>query len=359
LNKNDMRKEFTLLIILSALLGSTLTGYFLTRPNVNQTDILSRQGAMLGRFTGNLNQGESTTLPIPDGLFQITDDITLSPVTELVGDGLLYYHADNGFVSRVDIGSRQSTLISQTALPGLRNVIWSPNRQRVVTVFSSQHGQVFRYFDYETRVSGDLPLMVVDVVFSPNSQSLAMTKQVGDETDIIITDPDGTNPNTILKTHLPHITLLWPQTHTLAFATKDDAGVASYYLLGDNGDLKKIIDSETGLRYSWSKDGSKFMYSTSESGLNVYDTNSGQYGSQVITATANLCAWYSDNQNIICAVDDQGEIKIQQLRVGDTTPKTIASNLIISPERLFISSDEQFLIILSQSDHSLYAIKLQ
>jgi len=285
--------------------------------------------------------------------------MVISPVAESIGNGVLYYHANNGFVSRADIASRQSTLVSQATLPGLRDVIWSPDRQWVVTVFSAQHGQSYQYFNYQTHAHGTLPSSVIGATFSPDSSSLAMAEQMGDETDILTGQPDGANAQVILKTHLPHVSISWPQAHTLALTTKDDTGVASMYLLGDDGGLTKIIDSETGLHTVWSPDGSKVLYSTTEEGLMSYAPESNQYASQPIATTADQCVWHADNQSVLCAVDVKGETNIESLRVGDTSAQTIASNLIISPEKLFLSSDEKFMVILSGSDHTLYGLKLQ
>ena len=354
-----MRKEHSILITVSALLCAMLIGYFLTRPSNQQDEVLNRQAAALGRFSGTLDQGLATTLPLPDGLFQVATDIVLAPVADPTSSDILYYHADNGFVSRADIASRQSTLISQTALPGLRDVIWSPNRIWVVTTFSGQGGPVFQYFNYQIRIHGTLPASVVGAAFSPDSSLLALAQQIGDQTDIIIAQPDGTDQRTILKTHLAHVTISWPQAHTLALTAKDDIGLASLYLLADNGGLTKIIDSETGLRTNWSPDGSKLLYWTAEGGLMIYDIAINQYHAQALATTADRCAWYANGQSIICAIDDKGETKIQRLNLADNSIQTIVSNVIISPERMFLSSDQNFLIILSGNDHTLYALKLQ
>ena len=350
-----MKKEFSILIMLSALLGSSLTGYFLTRPGGGGTDILNRQSATLGRFSGDLNGGQASTLPIPDGLFQISTDAALSPAADADGS-IVYYHAENGFVSRVEIESRRNILVSQTALPGLRNIIWSPDRQKVVTVFSGPQGLVFQYFDYRSYAHGDLP-NVTDAAFSPDNNRLALVQQTGNGSNIVLAGTDGSNPVTILKTRLSHASVVWQSEKTLSLITRDDTGVFNMYLLSDGGALTKVIDGETRLKAAWSPDGSKLLYSTAESGLTILDPMAGSRTQQNLAAEADLCAWRPGNQRIICAVDDRGTTRIEEFEPGQAS-RSVASELIISPEKIFLSSDEKFLVLLSQSDHSLYGLRM-
>ena len=91
----------------------------------------------------------------------------------------------------------------------------------------------------------------------------------------------------------------------------------------------------------------------------IYDIAINQYHAQALATTADRCAWYANGQSIICVIDDKGETKIQRLNLADNSIQTIVSNVIISPERMFLSSDQNFLIILSGNDHTLYALKLQ
>lgn len=349
-----MRKEFSILIILSALLGSGLTGFFLTRPG-GASSVLSNQSAALGRFSGDLSAGQATVPPLPDGLFQISTDLAMAPVAESSGD-ILYYHADNGFVSRVDIQSRQSTLVSQSALPGLRDVVWSPDHQRVVTIFSSQRGRIFQYYSYQSREHGNLPANTSDAVFSPDSQHLALALTSGDESDIVIANTDGTDQQTLLKTHLPNISIFWQSANQLSFETKDDTGLASFYLLGGDGGLTKVVDGETGLKLAWSPDGAQLLYSTTESGLNIYAVATDSATAQNIQTTADQCAWAGSN--IFCALQDNGNTKIVQFAPGQPAA-AVASDLIISPQKIFLSADNNFLLILSAGDHSLYGLKLK
>lgn len=347
-----MKKEYSILIVLSALMGSAVVGYVLTKPG-SGADLTGSQAAALGRFSGNLTGTQETTLPVPDGLFQINKEAAIAPAGEGLDD-VIFYHTSNGFVSRVDIPTRKGEILSQTALPGLRDVIWSPNRQKVVTVFS---GPVFQYYNYQTGDNGDLPAGVSDAVFSPDGNSLALVFQTGAGSDIVITNTDGTNPRLVLKTRLPNIKVQWPSPESLSFITKDDTGLASLYLLTPKGDLTKVIDEENGLRAVWSANGRQVLYSTLESGLVIYDTETSSRQRQSLLARADLCVWALVD-DVICALDDKGTTRIEKLNSKDGQVSTLATNLIIYPKQILISSDGQFLVIQSQSDLSLYGLKL-
>ncbi len=351
-----MRKEYSILVIISALFTSTAVGYVLTRPDGG--DAFANQQATLGRFSGTLGQGQETSLPLPDGLFQLAPDMTVSAVPDQAG-GVLYYHANNGFVSHVDVSSRKNTLVSQTTLPGLRSVAWSPDRRQVVTSFFGQEGPLFQYFDYDTRAHGTLPASVTDVVFSPNGRLLVQVRQSSDQRDVVISAFDGSNPTTLLKTRFPNLRIAWPQEHLLALTTTDDAGASSLYLLTDNGELTKVVDSETSLKSTWSPDGSKLLYSTQESGLVVYDPTAQTYQAQTVRAPSNACAWTPDHASYICAVAEEGELNITQVAFDGVEPKALAAGFIVAPEQLFVTSDGAFLVVVSQNDHSLYALKLK
>ncbi len=350
-----MKKEYSILIGISALFASTLVGYAFTRPS-GDTNIPDGQQAMLGRFTGDLSQGQETSLPLPDGLFQATPDATLAATTDAAGN-ILYYHASNGFVSHLEIGSRKDTLVSQVPLPGLHDVVWSPDRQRVVTSYFVQQGMQYQYFDYSTHTHGQLPDGVTDAVFSPDSNLLAEVRQIGDESDVAISALDGTPGRVILKTHLPRIHIAWPQAHLLTVTTTDDAGAGTLYLLTDTGELTKIVSGESNLSTTWSPDGTRVLYSTTESGLMLYDVSTSTYQPQQVTTDASVCAWMPAQPDYLCSVADAGTTMIKRVAPGNA-PQTILAGVIISPERVMVTSDSAFVVLVSKSDRSLYALKI-
>ena len=355
------QKQLIIFIVITASLTSFLAGYLLTQPSRNSEAILQEQrGALIDRFSG-LNENYTPT-PLPAGLLQATTNISLAATNAPNSNSVLYYHPDNGHVSKLDLETRANTLISTAQLTGLTNVIWSPNKNRVVTVSRSSTGPIYKYFDYTTRRNGSLGSNVKDAVFSPDSNHVATIRSAGGDSAIIITDFEGKNPQTILKTRLNNIHLFWQNDHGLSFVAGDaDTGTQSLYTLSETGDLTQLLAGEDGLSVRWSPDGSKFIYSAREDDetiLRVFDIASKQSSVLPVQTSATNCAWLLDQRSALCAVEIQGETSINQITFAGNTIKILFSNLIISPKDVFMSHLEDFLVIISAGDQSIWELKL-
>ncbi len=355
------QKQLIILIVITASLTSFLVGYLLTQPSRQSADVVQQQrGALIDRFSSVTDS--STPTPLPPGLLQATTDAALASANAPDSDAVLYYHPDNGHVSKLDLETRLNTVISSAQLTGLTDVIWSPDKNRVITVSRSAKGPVYKYFDYTTHENGLLGANIKDAVFSPDSQRVALVRSLGDESDIEIADFDGKNSQTISKTHLANIHLSWPSDHLLSFIA-DDAGTGtqSLYTLTESGDLGALVDGQNNISARWSPDGSKFLYSDQENGsvvLRLFDIASQQAQDVPFQTTATNCAWLLDQRSAICAVEAQGETSIDQITFADLSTKTLFSNLIISPQEVFLSHLEDFLILTSAGDQSLWELKL-
>lgn len=355
------QKQLIILIVITVSLTSFLAGYLLTQPARQSADILQQQrGALIDRFSGLTDN--STPTPLPPGLLQATTDAALAATNAPDSNAVLYYHPSNGYVSRLNLETRLNIVISSTQLAGLTNVIWSPDKNRVITTFRSSTGPVYKYFDYTNRKNGSLGANIKDAVFSPDSQRIALIRSAGGDSAIVITDFEGKNAQTILKTRLNNIRLSWPSDHMLSFVANDaDTGAQSFYTVSEGGDLSQLISGVDNLSVRWSPDGTKFLYSGRENGgvmLRVFDVASGQ--SQVLPAqtSANTCAWLLDQRSTICADEIQGETSINQITFAGMTMKILFSNLIISPQNVFMSHLEDFLIMISAGDQSVWELKL-
>ena len=355
------QKQLIILIIITASLTSFLAGYLLTQPSRQSADVVQQQrGALIDRFS-NITDN-STPTPLPAGLLQTTTDPALATTNAPDSDAVLYYHPDNGHVSKVNLETRLNTVISTAQLTGLTDVIWSPDKNRVITVSRSSKGPVYKYFDYTSHENGSLGANIKDAVFSPDSQRVAILQSAGGDSDIEIADFTGKNPRTILKTRLNNIRLSWPSAHTLAFTATDDAGTQSLYMVSDTGELAQLLEEMDGLSVRWSPDGTKALYSDKENSANVLyllDTASGQSQVLPVQTSATTCAWMLNQSSAICAVEIQGQTEVDQVNLADLSMKTLFSNLIISPQNVFLSHLEDFLMMTSAGDQSIWELKLQ
>src|SRR3989344_3730286 len=355
------QKQLIILIVITASLTSFLAGYLLTQPSRQSADIIQQQrGALIDRFSGI--DSDSTPTPLPPGLLQATTDVALAPTNAPDSNAVLYYHPSNGFVSKLDLETRLNTTISTAQLTGLTSVIWSPNKNRVITVARSSAGPIYKYFDYTSHENGSLGTNIKDAVFSPDSQRVALVRSAGGDSAIEITDFHGKNSKTILKTRLDNIRLSWPNNNYLSFIANDtDAGTQSLYTISENGDLHQLVGGESGLAIRWSPDGTKFLYSNLEDSgvaLRVFDVASQQSQDLPFQTSATNCAWTLDQRSVICAIEAQGQTSVNQITFAGMTSKILFSNLIISPKEVFLSHLEDFLIITNTGDQSIWALKL-
>ncbi len=355
------QKQLLILIVITASLTSFLAGYLLTQPAGQSADVIQQQrGALIDRFSDI--PGNTTPTPLPPGLLQATAESSLSATNSPDSNAVLYYHPINGFVSKLDLETRKNTIISTTQLNSLTNVIWSPNKNRVITVSRSSAGPTYKYFDYTTRENGLLGANIKDAVFSPDSQSIALVRSAGGDSNIEITDFKGKNSQTILKTRLTGIRLFWPSNNILSFIANDaNMGTQSLYIVTENGDLSQLLGGEYGLTVHWSPDGSKLLYSVRENEkvvLQLFDVASKQSQILPVQTSATTCAWPLNQHSIICAAETEGETSITQINLTDNSTKILFSNLIISPKDVFMSHLEDFVVITSAGDQSIWELKL-
>lgn len=352
-------KQLTILITVIATFAASLASYLYITSSANQNAAGEQTGSILARFDG---LASPTPTPIPDGLLQLTNDRALNPVNDSESDSVLYYHANDGTVSKVGLGDRQKTQISSTVLPRLTRVVWSPDRKKVITVYATRSGQQFKYFNYQTRQTVVLDPAIVDAVFSPDSQSVAFVKVTADETDIVVARPDGSTPQTILKSHLERFTLTWPSDRLFGMQVPNPNGTgADFYVLTDTGDLTKALEAQPALQVRWAPDGQHFLYSTTSNNTNIlalYTLADGTSRPLSISAAAGLCDWFMDGRSFVCLTDDGESSTLREISTADLSVKTLAANLITSPDSAFISQLEDYFVLVDRNDKSLWAVRL-
>ena len=353
------QKHLVVLLIITASLCSFLGGYLLTQPSRNSNTLSEQRGVLIDRFNGV--DTSATPTPLPPGMLQATSDTALAPTSTATEDGVLYYHPTSGSVSQLDLETRRNTLISTASLPRLVNVIWSPDRNRVITVSQVTNGLAYAYFDYTTHEHGTLGSGIKDAVFSPDSQKVGLVRSQGGDALIQVADFNGKNPQTLLKTRLDGIELAWPAPSILSFVANDaGADTQSLYSLSLNGDLQQLADGQNNLLAQWSPDGSIVLYSdTTSAGQELQLFNTTSQDSQPVAGQvrATDCAWKADQRSIICAIEVSGETSIVQTNLATGASTTLFEHLIISPQNVFLSQSGRFLVM-TGADQSLWEAKL-
>lgn len=311
----------------------------------------------------------------------------IAPTISADGQKVKYYAKDNGNVYESRFNGTGLTRTSNAALPGLLKVLWSPDKNQVVSIFKdAQVGARKVYYSYATGVSKPLSSSIQFIAWSPKGDKIAY--QFFDETrnanSISIADPDGSSFKNIFQTRLRDLIIEWPKADIIAFRSKP-SGLAQSIFFGLNpetGGITKILSTVYGLSALWSPNGEKVLFSqTNENGqdLNLYLTDA--QGADKKPAGANTfaekCVWASDNKTIFCAVprilpqnailpddyyknilnvsDDFWQINLE---TGGQTKIDTGEETSIDATELLLNPQEDYLLFINRKDGLLYSLRL-
>ncbi|MEX2090963.1 MAG: hypothetical protein WD989_02450 [Candidatus Paceibacterota bacterium] len=362
-----MSSKFLLisLVILLSLMAFG-AGYFISRNDFSAQPASIGSDNILNKFNGNQTSKEN----LSKDFVALSKDSVLSVTLSKEKDSLMYYNQRDGRAFQVNPLDRQEKIISTAPLSNLIETIWSPNKKEVVSVFQTQNGKQFKYFNYQTRKTADFGTLVKSAVFSPDGSRLAYFKSQGLNSAIYISAPDGDAPKKILDTRLVGLEIYWPASpagepsqDSLALKTSID-GRDTVFTLSVTGNLAKLIDEDGQVELLWSSDGNQLLYSVkkgSGTALFVRDSASHKQNSLEVSTTASKCAWGLGGEYVICSVPRSGTGGEDIYKIGiDKTKELLASpkkSLIIN--QLLLTVLDEFIIVLNGMDDKLYALRLK
>jgi hypothetical protein len=319
----------------------------------------------------------------------ITTEAVLAPVIADM-DTLKYYSQKTGQVYQIGFDGSNKKIISNKILTGLTNVLWSPDKNKVITSFNLGGNADFYYYDYGTQKSSAIKKNV-DAVAWQNTSNRIFYKYYDSKTKkrtLNISDPDGSNWLKLVDVDFRDVFIAQiPASGLISFWNKPDAffptALKTISLIG--GDAKDIFTGVFGADYLWNNNGTNVLVSNSDSKggtkiqLSVINENGGELKNLDTATLVSKCAWLSDNKNIICAVPgeipansvmpndyDSGKIhtadtfwKIDTL-TGKKTAVIDASKIDKNYDaiNLFFNSDESILFFQDRIDGKLYRMAL-
>ncbi len=367
-----MNNKFLItLIALSLSLAAFLAGYLISQSGFTKQPANIGEGDFLEKFDNNQQGAKDTS---SKDLVSLSKRRVLSPTISKEKNSVIYYDARDGRVFEASPKDLNEKLVSDKPLPNLVSTLWSPNKKEVVSVFDTNNGKDFRYYNYQTNKVTDLGRTVRSLAFSPDGSHIAYLRSLGLDGAIYVSAPDGSSPRKIIETRLSDIELSWPSDKYLSFKASAD-GRDSVYLLSLTGNLTKLVDKPGKVDILWSSGGAKLLYSTRESGSPMLFVKPArlpdgtQAGGDVLSSSpkaldvstaAYKCAWSINSDYIYCAVSRSGQGGEDIYRVDmDGTKKLLSSPVKnISAKQLMLTGTEDFLIILNEIDGKLYALKL-
>lgn len=340
--------------------------------------------------TPPVNNQKSTGLKI----YAISDEAVLSPVLTNDAGVIKYYSQKTGQVYQTDFSGGNKTTIAQQELSGLKDVLWSPDKLKVITKFEIPGGKVrFYYYDYTE--SKGVPLKDnLDEVAWDNTSNKIFYKYYEPKTKartFNVADPDGSNWKKLVDINYRNISIASiPKTGLVSFWNTADSYSETIFesisLIG--AERKTIFRGKFGADFLWNNDGTKVLVSHTDAKggakmqLAVMNYNGGEYKNLETPTFVSKCAWSKDNQTIYCAlpggIPDNAVLPNEYNENKFTTTDTFWKINTLTGEKsriaeladlekldgsidakeLFLNSDESILFFVNKIDGKLYRMDL-
>ena len=295
-----------------------------------------------------------------------------------------YYLANNGNVFESDFDGLNKKQLSSDNLTGLIKVLWSKNKDKVITIFEKDYLLEKYLYDYNTNNSKRLDYKIRWIDWSPIQDKIAYQyyDSQTEDNNISISNPDGSEWENILSTRMKSLIVEWPHKDKITIRTKP-SGLAQSVIyeinLFDNN-LKKIIKETYGLTALWSPLGNKILISETNSQgknlkLKLADLDEQIIKELTFVTLPEKCVWSQDNKTIFCAVpksiltsailpDDYYKEKISfsdeiwQINLETEDIIEIKDSSDFDAKELLLLPSEDYLLFINQKDGLLYSLEL-
>lgn len=233
------------------------------------------------------------------------------------GQSVNYYDSSTGLFSKINPDGSLS-LISSQIFRDVSNATWAPSSDKAVLEFENGTKMIY---NFATKQSYSLPSQFIDFSFSPDSKNIAAKDMKTNEEErwLVTVDERGGNKQFLehLGDNADRVKVQWnPNDQIVGTSAKsiDNERSEVIFLTKDGTKLGKAIVQGRDLRYDYSQDGNKMVYS-------VWNPNSNFLPTLWITSTnpnnidqgrvstglntwADKCSYFK-NSTIYCAVPKQ------------------------------------------------------
>lgn len=320
----------------------------------------------------------------------ISSEAVVSPSLSPDGSKIRYYLKSNGNVLESDFNGGSIVKVSSAVLKNLLKVIWSPARDKVISV-SEENGTMKKYFyDYNTGRASALPDGMKYIVWSKDGKQIAYNYVSGMVGNISVSNPDGSGWKVLQNARIPDLVMHWYQKDKIAFASAPSGLAASTMLSADlakPGELVALFTDVYGFIANWSPSGNKLIYSATDSdgkNLNLYfkDIITQKANNFGLATLAEKCGWSIDDKTIYCAIPDdiparfvlpddyyKGYFSVNDklAKINTDTGEVLeilppAAGTFVSAgydiTNIILSPSEDYLFFVNRKDGLLYRVKL-
>jgi Tol biopolymer transport system component len=319
----------------------------------------------------------------------LTEEAVIAPSLSPDGESIVYY-SKGGKVYQISFSGTKEQTISETELPGLIDIIWSPKKDKVISVLNRDGVTSRYYYDYNAKVGVRLDSKMEQINWTNlgNQIIYKFSDPRTGEISLSLADPDGKNWKNVARIPWKNTKIkAIPQSSLLAFWNSPDSFEETQLLTVSlaGGKSKMILTQRFGADYLWSPDGQKILVSSSETrggskmSLALANGNGGEYQNLNIPTLVSKCVWSADNKTLYYALP--GSIPEGSVMPNDYSEKKFTSKdtfwkidtatgrqerLLETDEiigvfdaaGLFLSPTENKLFFVNRIDGRLYAIDI-
>lgn len=336
------------------------------------------------------NGGNGTAIPNPAiKIKAISTEKVLAPTLSSDSTKVIYYSQYNGNLWQSDFDGSSLTKMSSTPLNNLINVIWSPDKTKVISIYQDEENNISKQiYNFSNGQLSGLSSYIQEVTWSPSSEKIVYhyKNTTSGENNISTANTDGSGWNNIFQLRMSDVLLDWVGSEISFYEKPSGLTQSSLFLLNPlNGSLNKVISDKEGFSIKWSPQADKVLYSkTSASGKNiglyVALKNGAGETSLNISGLVEKCVWSKDNRTLFCAIPkniDEAQTLPDDFYKGtfisddefwkinlETGEKTVLlepwekGNKIYDAVDLFLSPLEDYLFFVNKINGLLYSIKL-
>lgn len=321
----------------------------------------------------------------------ISNEKVLSPTLSADKTKVIYYRQRNGNVWQSAFDGSGLTRISSAVLEDLVDIIWSPDKAKVISVYQNNLGVITKHaYDYGTGKASFLNTLIQEIDWSPASDKILFqyTNEAEDNNHLGISNPDNSDWQNVHQLEMKDVNLDWLGTETeIAFYEKPSGLVPSSLFLFNllTEELATVLSEVYGMAVKWSPQGDKFILTkTNDEGKNLLLYVSLKDGSTEasinISTFVEKCVWSQDNRSIFCAIpknisgneilpddfykgifvsdDDFWKINLETAETTNLIEPWERGEGIYDAVKLFLSPLEDYLFFVDKKDGLLYSIEL-
>ncbi len=294
-----------------------------------------------------------------------------------------YIERETGHVFEIDPDGQNKTRISNTTIPGIFEVVWSPSGERAVLKYLSQENLNMLSVRFTASSTQGIFLSpdIKDITFSPKGDRIAYVLASEEGSSIITATPDNKSQRAILSNPLRDWRVYWPEENNIYLVNAPSAFSDGflYRLNLATGLSEKLLGPKLGLEIS--TNGRDVVLSESDRDNQTILSFLLNIGTRKIkTASLKIipkkCAWSKlDKNELFCALpaplppavfpDDwyQGKISFSDILAKINTANLSAEGFDLEggPDAVnpFLSGDENIFFYTDRRDGSLWKINLK